>query len=550
MKKGIFILGLFYMLAVSSLYAKEAEKKPYEKLKNVIVIIPDGMSHAGVTLTRLFNGKPLTADSLVVGLMSTWSSDGTVADSAPAGSAIATGWKSQSGYIATMGEKYIWPTARKPKNDEIYRPVATLLEAAKLSGRATGIVSTSEFMHATPADFSAHDVSRKNYDNLAEQIVYNGLNVILGGGIKYLKPDIRKDNENLTAILQARGYEIVRNSMELNDFNGIKLVGVFGKTDEHTAISYDIERDPIREPSLAQMTKKAIEILSKNKNGFFLMVESSKVDWAAHANDPVGIISEINAFDNALAVAVNFAKQNGETLIIAMSDHGNSGISIGDRSTSKNYDKTLWVDLVGPLKKAKLTGEGFEALLPADRKKATVASMGNQIRLLSQKWLAVNDLTDEEIETILRAQKGQVNYAVGPILAKRAKIGFTTNGHTGEDVVIYSYDPRGRLLSGVLDNTEVAQFIATSLHLNLDETTEHLFKSAYFAFKNKQAKVRVDNKDAENPVLIVKKGNQELHIPRNKSVVWLNKQEVESDGVNVLSGEQWFVSQKVINLIH
>jgi len=542
--------GLATLAIASPLLAAPAKKTAAPRtLPNVIVLIPDGMSVTGTTLARLYQGAPLALDPLASGLMATWNGDGTIADSAPAGSAISSGWKSQSGNIASTGKTYKWPGARVPEAGEELRPVATLLEAARLSGRATGIISTSKFMHATPADFSAHDPSRKSYDNLTEQIVYNQLDVILGGGIKYLKPESRKDKEDMAAILQARGYAIVGNTADLNRFSGKKLVGVFGKTDAHTALSYDLDRDPMREPSLAEMTGKAIEVLAKRPKGFFLMVEGSKVDWAAHANDPVGIVSDVLAFDRAVKVALDFAKKKGNTLVIAVTDHGNSGISIGDRSTSKTYDKTHYTRFVNPLKKAKVTGEGFEALLPKNRAEGTIASMGDEIRALAKEWLGVEDLSDAEIDSILKAKKGEVNYAVGPIVAKRAKIGFTTNGHTGEDVVLYSYDPRGRLLGGLMDNTEVAGFMAKTLGVNLDAATERLFQDAVATFANKGAEVGEDFSDAENPVLIVKKGANTLRIPRNKSVAWFNDKEVQSDGVTVYNGSRWFVSRALLNLI-
>lgn len=543
-------IGLIAIATTTPLFAASQGKATVSRtLPNVIVLIPDGMSVAGTTLARLYQGSPLALDPLATGLMSTWNGDGTIADSAPAGSAISSGWKSQTGNIASTGKTYAMPGARVPAAGEELRPVATLLEAARLSGRATGIVSTSEFMHATPADFSAHDPSRASYDNLTEQIVYNKLDVILGGGIKYLKPESRKDKEDMGAILKSRGYAIVGNTAELENFSGRKLVGVFGKTDAHTALSYDLDRDPVREPSLAQMTAKAIEVLSRQPKGFFLMVEGSKVDWAAHANDPVGIVSDVLAFDRAVKVAVDFAKKQGNTLIVAVSDHGNSGISIGDRSTSKTYDKTHWTSFIDPLKKARVTGEGFEALLPAKRMEGSVETMGAEIRALAREWLGVEDLNDAEVESLLKAKAGEVNYAVGPIIAKRARIGFTTNGHTGEDVVLYSHDPRGRLLGGLLDNTQVAAFMAKTLGVNLDATTERLFQDAVVTFANKGAELNEDFSDAENPVLVIKKGSQTLRIPRNKSIAWLNDKEVHSDGVTVYNGSRWFVAQNLISLI-
>lgn len=543
--KSLVYTAVSMSLTFPQLSAAASTSEKSQTVKNVIVMIPDGMSVTGSTLARLYKGGALALDPLASGLMSTWNGDGTIADSAPAGSAISSGWKSQSGNIASTGKKYDLPGVTTPRQGEELRPVATLLEAAKLSGRSTGIISTSEFMHATPADFSAHDPSRKNYDNLTEQIIYNNLDVILGGGAKYLKAENRADKEDMAQILTSRGYSIVNTPEQLNSFNGKKLVGVFGKTDKHTALSYDLDRDPALEPSLGDMTQKALDVLSQNPDGFFLLVEGSKVDWAAHANDPVGIVSDVLAFDNAVAKAVEFAKKEGNTLIIAMTDHGNSGISIGDRSTSTNYDKTHWTSFVNPLKKAKVTGEGFEAILESQSAKQDPV----RIRALAQEWLGVDDLTDAEVKNIMAAREGSLNYVVGPILSERAKIGFTTNGHTGEDVVLYSYDPRGRLLGGLMDNTEVAHFMASALDVNLEQATHRLFLDADAEFTAKGATLSEDVSDAEDPVLVVKKGNQTLKIPRNKSIAWLNDKEVISEGVNVYNGSRWFVSQSLVDQI-
>jgi len=543
--KSLVYTAVSVSLAFPQLSAAAITSEKPQTVKNVIVMIPDGMSVTGTTLARLYKGGALALDPLASGLMSTWNGDGTIADSAPAGSAISSGWKSQSGNIASTGKKYDLPGVKTPRPGEELRPVATLLEAAKLSGRSAGIISTSEFMHATPADFSAHDPSRKNYDNLTEQIVYNNLDVILGGGAKYLKAENRADKEDMAKVLTSRGYSIVNTPEQLNSFDGKKLVGVFGKTDKHTALSYDLDRDPALEPSLGDMTQKAIDILSQNPDGFFLMVEGSKVDWAAHANDPVGIVSDVLAFDNAVAKAVEFAKKDGNTLIIAMTDHGNSGISIGDRSTSTNYDKTHWTSFINPLKKAKVTGEGFEAILEEQSAKQDPV----KIRALAQEWLGVDDLTDAEVKNIMGAKADSLNYIVGPILAERAKIGFTTNGHTGEDVVLYSYDPRGRLLGGLMDNTEVAHFMESALDVNLEQATDRLFLDANAEFSAKGATVSEDLADAENPVLVVKKGNQTLKIPRNKSIAWLNDKEIISEGVSVYNGSRWFVSQSLVDQI-
>ena len=506
--------------------------------QNVILLIPDGMSVAGTTLARFYKGESLALDEIACGLVSTWSSDGTIADSAPAGSAFATGWASQTGNIASIGKAYLLPGVAIPEAEEL-RPVATILEAARLSGRSTGIISTSEFMHATPSDFSAHDPSRSNYDNLTEQIVYNGLNVILGGGTPYLNAAARKDKEDMRAVLATRGYGYVDTPAALSAFEGDRLIGVFGKNEAATAMSYDIDRDPGVEPSLSEMASKAIEILSSNKNGFFLMVEGSKVDWAAHANDPIALVTDIVAFDKAVKVALDFAKKDRNTVVIAVTDHGNSGISIGDRSISSGYDKTPWTTFINPLKRASLTGEGLEAVLAS----------GMGAREAAAKYLGITDLTDSEVEAIGKARAGSLNSVVGPMVASRAKIGFTTGGHTGEDVVLYGYDSFGKRLSGLVRNTDIATYMAATMGVDLSAATTRLFQDAASMFAKKGASVSMDTSDPENPVLVVAKGEQTLRIPRNKSIVYLNGDAVDSDGVAVFNGTKWFVAENVINLI-
>ncbi len=537
-KKGI-ILAVLILLAGMQAFAQ-----------SVIMLIPDGMSVAGTTLARFYKGEPLALDAIACGLVSTWSSDGTIADSAPAGSSYATGWASQTGNIASIGKSYVLPGVEIP-DYEAQRPVATILEAARLSGRSTGIISTSEFMHATPADFSAHDVSRSNYDNLAEQIAYNGIDVVLGGGTPYLNAAKRKDKEDLKAIIDANGYTFVDSTAALKSAPCGKLFGVFGKDKSATAMSYDIDRDPAVEPSLAEMTAKAIEILSTNKKGFFLMVEGSKVDWAAHANDPVAFVTDILAFDDAVKVALDFAKQDGNTVVIAVTDHGNSGISIGDRSISSGYDKTPWTTFIDPLKKAKVTGEGLEAKLASLIKVDGTYEPAEApaIRQAVGQYLGITDLTNEEVEAIGKTKAGSMNYTVGPMVAGRAKIGYTTNGHTGEDVVLYCYDPFDKRITGLVRNTDVALYMARTLNVDLAQATSRLFQDAASMFAKKGATVAMDTTDTENPVLVVTKADQTLRVPRNKSYAYLNGKAIASDGVAVYNGTKWYIAKNLIDLI-
>ncbi|MER2142121.1 MAG: alkaline phosphatase, partial [Priestia megaterium] len=186
-----------------------------------------------------------------------------------------------------------------------------------------GIVSTSEIQHATPASFSSHVTSRSNYDDIGEQQVYQNMDVILGGGYDYLKSENRKDGENLVSVIEDKGYDLITTRDELLTSKSNKIYGSFAGS----SLAYNLDRTKTNsnEPSLAEMTSKAIDTLNKDKDGFFLMIEGSKIDWAAHANDPIGMVTDILSFDDAVNEALKFAKKDKNTMVIAVTDHGNSG---------------------------------------------------------------------------------------------------------------------------------------------------------------------------------------------------------------------------------
>ena len=271
------------------------------------------------------------------------------------------------------------------------------------------------------------------------------------------------------------------------------------------------------------------------------MVEGSKIDWAAHANDPIGIISDVLAFDQAVGVALDFAKKDGNTLVVAATDHGNSGITIGSVDTTNDYDKRPLSDFMGPLMKAKLTGEGLEQVLNAER---------SNIQEVMATYFGITDLTAQEIQTIREAEAGSMNYAVGPMIGKRANIGFTTGGHTGGDVALYVYAPSNvTKLSGTVQNSDIAKYMAKAMGVNLDEASQKLFVVAETAFEAKGAKVSTDASDEKNPVLVVQKGSDALRLPINKNIAILNGTTIKLDGVVVDNGIDVYVPQSAVALI-
>ncbi len=515
-------------------------KTDEKRVKNVILLLPDGQTITALTLARWYQGgQPLAVDEITTGLVRTYNADTPIADSAPAGTAMATGFKSNTKYVGVLPSIATMYNVEAVKEGEEQKPIATILEAAKLQGKATGIVSTSNIQHATPADFTSHYPDRNNYEGLAEQQVYNKLDVALGAGYKYLVKEKRTDKEDLLDELNKLGYTVVKTKEELKATNSNKLFGLFA--DDALAYEFDREENRPSEPSLVEMTSKAISVLSKDKDGFFLMVEGSKVDWAAHANDPIGIISDVLAFDKAVKEALDFAKKDGNTVVIVASDHGNGGLSIGNKETSSNYDKVPLSTFIDPLKKVKLTGEGLEAKLDKDR---------TNIVEVMRDYYGITDLTEDEIKSIKDAKAGNLNYATGPIISKRAYLGWTTNGHTGEEVALHVYHPKKQVFMGTVQNTDIPKYMAEVMGLDLKVTNDKLFHNIMKTLETAGLEYYWNNGDFINPELVITDGVDKMLIPANKDYYVLNDKKIQSPGINVfINGEKFYVAKDIINMI-
>ncbi|WP_371410647.1 alkaline phosphatase [Bacillus pseudomycoides] len=518
---------------------KAEAKKAGQQPKNVIMMVMDGTSSSATTLARWYKGAPLALDQIVSGGVRTYSAESAITDSAPAATALATGNKTNSSYVGVLPSVVNSPGLEPIKEEDRCRPVANVLEGAEHSGRATGIIATSEIQHATPAGFSAHHVIRKNFEVIGEQQVYQNIEVVLGGGKAVLQPaassGIRKDNEDLIKVIQDKGYDFVETKDALLNSKSDKIWGSFS----NTALAFDMDREATNpeQPTLSQMTRKAIQTLSKDKDGFFLFVEGSKPDWAAHANDPIGMISDVLAFDDAVAEALEFAKKDGNTMVIALADHGNSGISIGNAGTTKGYGTIPVSAYIDPLKKAKMTLEGATNKLKDD------LSNVKEVAAL----YGLDNLTDDEKEKLKTAQK---KADVGPILTKllanRANIGFTTGGHTGEDVFLYSYGPQKPY--GFVQNTDIAKTMAKAMGFNLGKLTNKLFLDAETAFKQIGATVTIDKKDVANPVLVVKHNKAKAQLFVNKNMIRIDGKDYELGSIVVESNGKFYVPEKAIHL--
>lgn len=503
------------LLITASVFAQEVRP-----VKNVIVMIPDGTSLSVYSAARWYKfynnqGEGLQIDPYITGTVTTFSSNAPIGDSAPTGSAYATGVLQQTGNIAIhpeVSENDLLPV----DPSRTYQPAATILEASKIEKKkAVGLVVTCEFPHATPADFSAHHYKRSNYKAIAPQIAFQNLDVMFGGGNSILTNDIKQHfTDNETTLIQD-------DKEALLNYNGTgKVWALFGEK----ALPYNIDRNPDKVPSLAEMTRKALELLSKNENGFFLMVEGSQVDWAAHANDAATMINEYLAFDEAVGNVMDFAKKDGNTAVVVLSDHGNSGFSIGKRECP-GYDRLSIEQLFGAISKFKLSGNGLESLL--------IDAKPNEISAIFKKYTDI-DITDEELETLLSSKNyketdytkvgtsNNLAHNIVNILNAHTCFGFTTGGHTGEEVLLAAYHPHGDLPRGNMRNTQINQYLqqVSGLESSLQELSDRIFVKHETVFSGMN--YTINRSDPDFPVLVVKKGNNILEIPAFSSVAKFN----------------------------
>jgi alkaline phosphatase len=502
------------------------------KQRNVIVLMTDGTGSTHTTITRWYKGAPLALDKMFLSGVRTYGADSLITDSAPAATAFATGYKTDDKYVGIYPSTVTIPGVPAVREDWRYKPLVTVLEAAKVAGKSVGLIATSNIQHASPAGYSAHVSARSDYNEIAEQQVYLDIDVVFGGGKQYLLPTTqggtRTDGEDLIQVLKNRGYAFVETRQDLLNLpaNTRKVWGMFAKD----AMAYEFDRPTQKpdEPSLTEMTQKAIEILSKNPKGFFLFVEGSKVDWGSHANDPIGVISDLLAFDQAVERSLDFAKTRPNTLVLAFSDHGNGGMSLGNKKTDINYPNLPLGALVDPLKKATLTGEGIQAMLgpkpwAADRIKSVVNT-----------YYGIADLTDSEvaqIQAFVPTPAVGLNFVLGPMISNRSVIGWTTVGHVGEDLFFYYFGLNRPL--PIIENSDIALLCSKHLNLNLGRMDQLLFKPADIAFPAIGANISIDSTDPANKALVVTKGAKTARLPFSKDVFQMNGKEWEMNGITV-----------------
>lgn len=509
------------------------------KTKNVIMLIADGMSTEAITLARHTKGDSLAMDEISVGSVITSWANGPITDSAPGGTVYAAGEKTNNKYIGTS------------VNDT---PMASILEGAESVGKSTGIVATSEITHATPGDFTAHTNNRKYYNQILQQQINQDMEVVLGGGFN--KPsgfssEVSTDEfesyyEEQVNNIKEEGFDFITTKDQLTSYDGDKLWGSFADAD----LKYDFDRQSDNDnvqPSLAEMTNKAIEVLNKDEDGFFLMVEGSKVDWAAHANNTVGIVSDILAFDEAVKAAIEFAKTDGNTVVVVTTDHGNSGITIGSSYYNENiesYDKATYENTTDLLKNATITEERFNEIASG--------KSNDEIKAIAKNCYGI-DLNDEELAIVKGEQGEGRQVGIREVIARRVGIGYTTGGHTGEQIYLGVYAPSDvELLEGVVDNTEVNKYMQRVLFGEeiLSSYTKEIYQDGEVILnKIEGTKASIDETIKYSPKLTIERLGNVIEVDLYTNNYRINGEEKELKTVVPYINGKYFIPQELIDIV-
>jgi alkaline phosphatase len=291
-------------------------------IKNVILLIGDGTGLAQITAGQYAMVGPDGLLSMqrmpVTGFVKTHSSDNLITDSASGATAYSCGLKTYNGAIGV---------------DSNQVPCKTILELAEEKGLSTGLISTSSITHATPASFAAHVEQRSMQEEIATDFLDSGVEVFLGGGVQWFSKDQRSDSLDLLGQFEEAGYQVLMNEHDLQDSGSDRLLGLFAAD--------GLERNE-GEPSSAMMAKKALEILSRDDDGFFLMLEGSQIDWAGHANNSEYLLREVEDFDNAVKAVLDFAREDGETLVVLTADHETGGMTLQHQQAEGDSLEIYW----------------------------------------------------------------------------------------------------------------------------------------------------------------------------------------------------------------
>lgn len=456
----------------------------FKKPKYVFTFIGDGMSAVQLNSARIFlgasKGSEIKTESLEVdsfpsvGSATTHDSTSFAPDSASTATAISTGVKTHSGVIGLEADK-----KTKPES---------ITEKLKKDGKKIGIVSSVSLDHATPAAFYAHTPSRGEMYDISVQLANSNFDYFAGGSLAQPKGK-EEDKEDAFKIIEKNGYTISDTREEFNKINKDtgKVYAISDEIQDSNAMAYNIDKKS-ESLALKDFVQKGIEVLD-NENGFYMMVEGGKIDWAGHANDAMTNIEETLALNDAIKVAVDFYNKHPEdTLIVVTGDHETGGMTIGQATTGYNTafnilgnQKMSYVqfdEYLSEYKKEKGANASLEDLLPTikenfalmrkddkdakDEKNKDLVLSDYQYEKLKKSFDATmksdeekDKLKDDEEFLQLYGGYEPLTVTLTHIINNKAGVGWTSYSHTGVPVPVYAIGQGAEKFNGSYDNTDI-----------------------------------------------------------------------------------------------
>ena len=481
----------------SGVQAASAYKYSGKSPKYVFLFIGDGMSYPQIQSTSDYLGALNDADYFkaqpslddnggaildgpeylnfmnfeAAGSAVTYDSNSFAPDSASTATSIATGHKTYSGTI-NMSEDYTTP----------YETIAEKVHEQK--GMSVGIITSVNLNHATPAAFYAHQASRNDYYDIGLELIDSGFEYFAGGGL--LSPDGPEGtSENLYDLAEAAGYTVVNTAAEAEAVTEGPVISIDENLADGDAMAYELDRTDDMW-SLADHVEKGIEVLEDDKDGFFMMCEGGKIDWACHANDAASTIHDTQAFADAVQVAIDFAEEHPkDTLIVVTGDHETGGLTIGFAGT--DYDTYLTLlknqkisfakfdeDYVAGYKENKTSFEdvmkdvqnlfGLKTSGSSTDKMVLTEYEMEQLRAAYEK--SVNGTAAsayEQEEYVLYGTYEPLSVTLTHILNNKSGISFTSYSHTGLPVAVLAHGVGAEEFNGYYDNTGIYDRMAAML---------------------------------------------------------------------------------------
>ncbi|MFW5852316.1 MAG: alkaline phosphatase [Bacteroidota bacterium] len=466
--KLIYLYSLVLLLAVSCT-TTTSQNTRNKVPKYIFLFIGDGMGIVQSQAADLYlrTNKQDSLDLLYLpgtGYMSTHSANSQITGSAASGTALSTGTKTNNGMLSIS-----------PNGDTLF----SFMNTAHKKGMKTGIISSVSLDHATPAAFYAHSNSRNNYHEISIQLAHSNIDFFAGGG--FLDP--QNESQNAYTLAEKNGYTLIHSPENISK---IQQENRYLLYDSLTTLPYAIDSLKNRF-SLEMITQAAIENLT-NKQGFVIMVEGGKIDWACHANDAATTIHEVIEFNKAVTKALEFYKKHPEeTLIIVTADHETGGMALGDaalpyethydmlvhqhisyeqfedtlRKIWKNNPKISFEEVYERITQFYSIGENYINFSKDDILSLRQAYdfVNNNYKISEKEALLKYNCTNTSAQALDKLSA--ITITTNRIVAQKSGIGWTTYAHSSAHVPVFTIGVGKEPFCGLIDNTDISKIISS-----------------------------------------------------------------------------------------